>query len=110
MRELGTSWVVPGDGKVVAVAGTLTLMGKAQPVTLSATRFNCYENPQIKREACGGDFETTIQRSKFGLGFAPGRGGCPLSSLPAGVRALCPECRLATPGVIPYAFWNIRFR
>jgi polyisoprenoid-binding protein YceI len=60
------------DGaKVVSVAGTMTILGKSQPVTLKATRFNCYENGQLKREVCGGDFETTIQRSQFGLGFAP---------------------------------------
>ena len=55
--------------KLVSVAGNLTLNGKTQPVTLKATRFNCYENSQLKREVCGGDFEGTIQRSQYGLGF-----------------------------------------
>ena len=55
-----------GD-KVSEVAGQLTLLGKTQPVTLKATNFNCYENPMLKREVCGGDFETTIQRSNFGM-------------------------------------------
>ena len=50
-------------------------------MTLKATRFNCYENGQLKREVCGGDFETTIQRSQFGLGFAP-------SAAPDDVRLL----------------------
>ena len=60
------------DGaKVVSATGTLTIVGKSQPVTLKAVRFNCYENGQLKREVCGGDFETTIQRSQFGLGIAP---------------------------------------
>ena len=45
--------------------------GKTQPVTLKATRFNCYQNSQLKREVCGGDFAATIQRSQFGLGFLP---------------------------------------
>jgi polyisoprenoid-binding protein YceI len=36
-------------------------------VTLKAIRFNCYENAQVKREVCGGDFGATVQRSKFGL-------------------------------------------
>ena len=59
------------DGnKVASVSGTLTLLGKSQPVTLKATRFNCYENGQLKREVCGGDFAGTIQRSQYGLGFA----------------------------------------
>jgi polyisoprenoid-binding protein YceI len=69
-RFIGDSIAFDGD-KVASVVGTLTILGKSQPVTLRATHFNCYENNQIKREVCGGDFETTIQRSKFGLGFAP---------------------------------------
>jgi polyisoprenoid-binding protein YceI len=70
-RFVGDSFTFDGD-KIASVAGTLTILGKSQPATLKALRFNCYENGQLKREACGGDFETTIQRSAFGLGFAPG--------------------------------------
>ena len=69
-RFVGDAFTFDG-AKVASVAGTLTILGKSQPVTLKATRFNCYENGQLKREVCGGDFETTIQRSQFGLGFAP---------------------------------------
>ena len=57
-----------GD-KVATVPGALTLLGKTLPVTLRATNFNCYDNPRIKREVCGGDFETTIQRSQWGMTF-----------------------------------------
>ncbi len=58
------------DGtKVASVAGTLTMLGKTQPVTLNATNFNCYDHPMLKREVCGGDFETTIQRSQWGMDF-----------------------------------------
>ncbi len=56
-------------GKVVAVAGTLTLLGVSHDVVLQATRFNCYQNPRSKRDTCGGDFETTIARSRWGMGF-----------------------------------------
>lgn len=55
-----------GD-KVVDVPGTLTLMGQTKPVTLKAVRFNCYLNPLINRQVCGGDFETTVQRSDWGI-------------------------------------------
>jgi len=55
-----------GD-KVTEVPGTLTLMGKSLPVVLKADRFNCYLNPLINRQVCGGDFETTIERSRWGL-------------------------------------------
>ena len=57
-----------GD-KVNEVSGTLTILGKTQPVTLKATNFNCYINPMLKRETCGGDFETTITRSQYGMAY-----------------------------------------
>lgn len=57
-----------GD-KVTEIAGTLTLLGKTQPVTLKATNFNCYDHPMLKREVCGGDFETTIDRTQFGMNY-----------------------------------------
>jgi polyisoprenoid-binding protein YceI len=55
-----------GD-KVTEVAGTLTLLGKTNPVVFKATNFNCYVNPMLKVEVCGGDFETTIVRSQYGM-------------------------------------------
>ena len=55
-----------GD-KVSEVAGTLTLLGKTNPVTLKASNFGCYQNPMLKVEVCGGDFETTIVRSQYGM-------------------------------------------
>jgi polyisoprenoid-binding protein YceI len=67
-RFVGEKFVFSGD-KVSAVEGSLTLMGKTQPVTLKASNFNCYNNPMFKREVCGGDFEATIQRSAFGLSY-----------------------------------------
>jgi len=57
-----------GD-KVSEVSGKLTLLGKTQPVTLKASNFNCYQNPLLKREVCGGDFETTIVRSQYGITY-----------------------------------------
>ncbi|MDO9091787.1 MAG: YceI family protein [Rubrivivax sp.] len=67
-KFVSNKFVFAGD-KVTAVEGTLTLMGKSNPVTLKASNFNCYNNPMFKREVCGGDFETTIQRSQWGLGY-----------------------------------------
>jgi polyisoprenoid-binding protein YceI len=55
-----------GD-KVKSVDGVLTLLGRAQPLTLTATSFNCYTSPLLKREVCGGDFETTLVRSRWGM-------------------------------------------
>jgi len=67
-KFVGDKFVFDGD-KLSAVSGTLTLLGKTQPVTLKASRFNCYMNPMFKREVCGGDFETTLQRSQWGMGW-----------------------------------------
>ncbi|HSC65419.1 MAG TPA: YceI family protein [Caldimonas sp.] len=69
-RFVGDTFTFDGN-KIASVGGTLTLVGKSQPVTLKAIRFNCYESPVLKREVCGGDFGATIQRSQFGLGFGP---------------------------------------
>ncbi len=57
-------FVFDGD-KVSEVRGKLTMKGKTHPVVLKAQKFNCYVNPLIRREVCGGDFETTIQRSQW---------------------------------------------
>ena len=65
---VGDKFSFDGD-KVTAVAGTLTLLGKTLPVTLTATNYNCYDSPFFKREVCGGDFETTIQRTDYGMGY-----------------------------------------
>jgi polyisoprenoid-binding protein YceI len=70
-----------GD-KVSEVSGTLTMLGKSQPVTLKASNFNCYINPMLKREVCGGDFETTITRSAFGMAYGLNYG------LPDSIRLL----------------------
>ena len=57
-----------GD-KVSEVAGKLTLLGQTHPVTLKANTFNCYQSPMLKREVCGGDFETTIDRTQWGMDY-----------------------------------------
>ena len=57
-----------GD-KVTEVDGTLTLMGQTRPVVLKASRFNCYLNPMFKRQVCGGDFETVVERSDWGISW-----------------------------------------
>ena len=69
-RFVGDSFTFDSEG-LPSVAGTMTILGKSQPATLKAARFTCFVSPAIRRETCGGDFETTIQRSQFGLGFAP---------------------------------------
>ena len=67
-RFVSDKFVFEGD-KVKEVTGQFTLMGKTHPVTLKATKFNCYMSPMIKREVCGGDFEATIKRSQWGASY-----------------------------------------
>ena len=79
-KFVGDKFTFNGD-KVTSVAGELTLLGKTHPVTLTATSFNCYENPRLKREVCGGDFEATILRSQWGMGYG-------IPGIPDSVRLL----------------------
>lgn len=76
----GTDFKFEGD-KVAAVDGELTFLGKTQPVTLKANRYNCYQNPMLKREVCGGDFETTLVRSQYGSTYG-------LPGIPDNIRLL----------------------
>ena len=63
-----------GD-KVASISGDLTMKGHTNPVTLTATNYNCYMSPGFKKQACGGSFEATIQRSlwdvKYVIPFVP---------------------------------------
>lgn len=67
-KFVGDKFVFNGD-KVSEVSGSLTLLGKTHPVTLKASKFNCYLNPMLKVEVCGGDFETTLVRSSYGMNW-----------------------------------------
>jgi polyisoprenoid-binding protein YceI len=67
-KFVGDKFTFNGD-KVTEVAGTLTIKGKTQPVVFKASQFNCYQSPMLKREVCGGDFETTIDRTAFGVDY-----------------------------------------
>ena len=52
---------------VVRVDGNLTMHGKTNPITLTATKFNCYFSFIAKGSVCGGDFTTTIDRRKWDI-------------------------------------------
>lgn len=67
-RFTGKEFKFDGD-KVSEVTGTLTMRGKSNPVTLKATGFGCFQHPRLKREVCGGDFETTIKRSLWDISY-----------------------------------------
>ena len=65
----GDTFAFEGD-KVKSVSGNLTILGVTKPVTLTAAYFNCSEHPMAKKNACGGDFTTTIKRTDFGMKYA----------------------------------------
>ncbi|RZT41435.1 YceI family protein [Cupriavidus agavae] len=60
---------VTEGGKLVAVEGTLTLLGVSQPLRLEADRFSCGQTVLfgISRDVCGGDFHASFARSTFGM-------------------------------------------
>lgn len=49
------------------VDGNLTLHGETHPITLTATKFDCYLSPLIKKQVCSGEFATTIDRTKWNI-------------------------------------------
>jgi polyisoprenoid-binding protein YceI len=50
-----------------SVDGKLTLHGVTRPVTLKVNSFKCIQHPMYKKEDCGADAETEIDRSDFGI-------------------------------------------
>lgn len=69
-RFESTKWYFQTDknrSAVTKVDGMLTMHGKTNPVTLTATKFNCYLSYVLKKSVCGGDFTTTIDRTQWGI-------------------------------------------
>ncbi|WP_350562121.1 YceI family protein [Psychrobacter sp. CAL346-MNA-CIBAN-0220] len=66
-----TKWYFNNDkagADVAKVDGNLTMHGVTNPITLTATKFNCYFSFIAKKSVCGGDFTTTIDRTKWDMG------------------------------------------
>lgn len=55
------------DGAPTRIAGELTLHGITRPVDLQVHLFKCVPHPMHKRELCGADASTRIDRAAFGL-------------------------------------------
>lgn len=56
-------------GNLNALRGEFTLRGVSKPLSLNASNFGCRTDAMLKREVCGGDFETEILRSDYGSTF-----------------------------------------
>jgi len=55
------------DGAPTKAVGTLEMHGKTNPVTLEIRKFKCIPHPMFKREVCGADVYTTLDREQFGM-------------------------------------------
>jgi len=62
-------FVFDGD-RLVGVEGDFTLKGITRALVLRTGHFGCQPHPQRQRELCGGDFETELKASEFGLTYA----------------------------------------
>ena len=51
------------------VQGDLTLHGVTKPVTLKLNSFLCKPHPMTKKEVCGADASTVINRGDFGITY-----------------------------------------
>lgn len=67
-KFVSDKFVFDGD-KLKEVTGQLTMNGQTHPVTIQANKFTCYDSPMLKTEVCGGDFETTIDRTQWGVNY-----------------------------------------
>jgi len=56
------------------VQGEFTLHGVTKPVTLTINSFLCKVNPMMKKEVCGADAVTTIDRADYGVDFGKAYG------------------------------------
>jgi polyisoprenoid-binding protein YceI len=76
------------NGAPTEVTGELTMHGITRPVALKINMFKCIPHPLFKRELCGADAFGTLDRSQFGLDYAPQWGFKPDVTLRIQVEAL----------------------
>ncbi|TXD98079.1 hypothetical protein ES754_03795 [Psychrobacter frigidicola] len=41
--------------------------GQTHPISLIATKFDCYLKPTLEKSVCGGNFTATIDRTKWNI-------------------------------------------
>jgi polyisoprenoid-binding protein YceI len=62
-----------GD-RPAAAQGRLAWRERELAIELRAERFNCYLNPLLRREVCGGDFTADVEPAALGLALDPAFG------------------------------------
>ena len=55
------------NGVPSRVVGELTMHGVTRPVVLQMSSFKCMPHPLVKRELCGADALTVLNREEFGM-------------------------------------------
>ncbi len=55
-----------GDNPIT-VAGKVTIMGVAKPLTLHINLFRCMPHPMLKKEVCGADAEGELTWGEYGM-------------------------------------------
>jgi len=63
---VATRFQFDAAGGVQEVRGEFTLRGVSEPLSLVARSFACRRDPMLKRDVCGGDFDASLKRSRFG--------------------------------------------
>lgn len=86
----GTGMRFEGD-KPVEVMGELTMKGVTLPVNLTINRFVCAEHRFLKREVCGADAITSLNRADFGVDYAVDKGFDPNVTVRISVEAVIQE-------------------
>lgn len=63
------------DGeRVRGASGTLALHGQRVPLALQADQFNCYRNPLLRQQVCGGEFSAVVDLAGLGVRLDPALG------------------------------------
>ncbi len=57
------------DGESATVEGELTILGVTKPVTLDVSKISCGVHPFNKKEVCGFDATTSVNRLDFGMTY-----------------------------------------
>lgn len=63
---VASRFVFDAAGGVQEVRGEFTLRGVSEPLSLVARSFACRHDPTLRRDVCGGDFDASLKRSRFG--------------------------------------------
>jgi polyisoprenoid-binding protein YceI len=72
MMRFSSTRLVFEQTRLVGISGLLTLRGRTRPVVLKIERMRCDPGTEGAPEGCGADAVSTIRRSDFGIGYAPG--------------------------------------